>query len=61
MNISNKLGIFLRLAIISVVSSIACRYVNNFIFLKTIHSEIVETEEIKVAVDKIAGEYAHYF
>lgn len=31
------------------------------IFFKTINNDIVETEEIKMAVDKIAGEYAHYY
>lgn len=32
-----------------------------FIYFKTINNEVADTSEIKVAIDKIAGEYAHYY
>lgn len=34
---------------------------NVFVFFKTIGTEIVDNDEIKTAVDKIANEYAHYY
>lgn len=44
-----------------VIKSSPKRKPSIFVFFKTIDSEIVDTEEIKAAVDKIAGEYAHYY
>lgn len=32
-----------------------------FIYFKTINNEVVDSIEIKAAIDKIAGEYAHYY
>lgn len=32
-----------------------------FIYFKTINNEVADTSEIKDAIDKIAGEYAHYY
>lgn len=32
-----------------------------FIYFKTINNEVADTSEIKSAIDKIAGEYAHYY
>ncbi len=32
-----------------------------FIYFKTINNEVANTSEIKSAIDKIAGEYAHYY
>ena len=35
--------------------------VHIFIYFKTIDNEVANTAEIKAAIDKIAGEYAHYY
>ena len=32
-----------------------------FIYFKTVNNEVADTREIKAAIDKIAGEYAHYY
>ena len=32
-----------------------------FIYFKTINNEVADTVDIKLAIDKIAGEYAHYY
>ena len=34
---------------------------NIFIYFKTVNNEVADTSEIKAAIDKIAGEYAHYY